>query len=166
MLSVHISHVQFSTQKLGELRRETKNDNKLQSLLEMIADGCPDRQRELHPQLRAFWHYRDELVAHDSILLNANQIVMPASVRAETLTKLQESHQGIDKTCLRARSCVFWNANNQDIEDVVRVSVQDANKCSLPNNVSRSCLTTPRRRRRKKNMNLLGYTYQNIQWWL
>ena len=90
--------MQFSTQNLGELRRETQNENKiqslltLQSLLEMIADGCPDRQQELHPQLRAFWYYRDELVADDGILLEANQIVMPASLRAETLTKLHESH--------------------------------------------------------------------------
>ena len=89
---MHISHVQFSTQKLDELRRETKNDKKLQSILKVIADGCPDRQRELHPKLRAFWPYRDELVADDGILLKANQILMPASLHDETLTKLHESH--------------------------------------------------------------------------
>ena len=45
---------------------------------------------------------------------------MPASLHAETLAKLHESHQGIEKTRLRARSCLFWNGINQDIEDVVR----------------------------------------------
>ena len=48
-----ISHVQFSTQKLDKLRRETRNDNELLSLLKVIADGWPGRQRDLHPQLRA-----------------------------------------------------------------------------------------------------------------
>ena len=117
---VQISHVQFSTRKLDELRRETRNDDKLQSLLKVIADGWPDRQRDVHPQLRAFWPFRDELVADDGIVLKGNQIVMPASLHAETLAKLHESHQGIEKTRLRARSCVFWNGINQDIEDVVR----------------------------------------------
>ena len=117
---VQISHVQFSTQKLDELRRETRNDDKLQSLLKVIADGWPNRQRDVHPKLRAFWPFRDELVADDGIVLKGNQIVMPASLHAETLAKLHESHQGIEKTRLRARSCVFWNGINQDIEDVVR----------------------------------------------
>ena len=106
--------------KPDELQRETRNDNELLSLLKVSDDGWPDRQRDLHPQLRAYWSIRDELVADDGIVLKGNQIVMPASLHAETLTKLHESHQGIDKTRLRARSCVFWNGINQDIEDVVR----------------------------------------------
>ena len=110
---VQISHVQFSTRKLDELRQETRNDDKLQSLLKVIADGWPDRQRDVHPQLRAFWLFRDELVADDGIVMKGNQIVMPASLHAETLAKLHESHQGIEKTRLRARSCVFWNGINQ-----------------------------------------------------
>ena len=111
---VEISHVQFSTQK-----RETRNANKLQSILKVIVNGWPDRQRDLHTQLRHFWPYRDELVADHSIALKGNQIVLPASLHAETLAKLLESHQGIEKTRLRSRSCVFWNGINQDIEDVV-----------------------------------------------
>ena len=49
-LDVQISHVQFSTQKLDDLRRETKNDSELQNLLKVIADDWPDRQRDLLPQ--------------------------------------------------------------------------------------------------------------------
>ncbi|KAI0228574.1 hypothetical protein LSAT2_020962, partial [Lamellibrachia satsuma] len=47
-------------------------------------------------------------------------IVIPLSLQAETLTKLHESHQGIEKTRLRARTCVYWNGINRDIEEVVR----------------------------------------------
>ena len=45
---------------------------------------------------------------------------MPASLRSETLAKLHETHQGIEKMRLRARSCVFWNGIYRDIEVVVR----------------------------------------------
>ena len=119
-IDIQISHVQFSTQKLDELRRDTRDDKELLSLLKVIADGWPDRQRDLHPQLRAYCPFRDELVADDSSVLTGNQIVMPASLQAETLARLHESHQGIEKTRLRDRSCVFWNGINQDIENAVR----------------------------------------------
>ena len=51
-LDVQISHVQFSTRKLDDLCRETRNDSEVQSLLKVIVDGWADRQRDLHPQLR------------------------------------------------------------------------------------------------------------------
>ena len=96
------------------------NDSELQNLLNVIVDGWPDRQRDLHPQPRPFWPYRDELVADDVIVLKGNRIVMTASLHAETLAKLHESHQGIEKMRLRARSCMFWNGINRDIEVAVR----------------------------------------------
>ena len=45
---------------------------------------------------------------------------MPASLHSETLAKLHEAHQGIEKMRLRDRSCVFWNGINRDIDVVVR----------------------------------------------
>ena len=135
-LDVQISHVQFSTRKLDELRRETRNDSEIQKLLKVIVDGWPDRQRDVHPQLRPFWPYRDELVTDDGIVLKGNRIVMPASLQAETLVKLHESHQGIEKMHLRARSCVFWNGINNDIEVVLR-------KCATCQEVQRAQLREP-----------------------
>ena len=130
-LDVQISHVQFSTRKLDDLRRETRNDSELQNLLKVIVDGWPDRQRDVHPQLRSFWAYRDELVSDDGIVLKGNRIVMPESLHSETLAKLHEAHQGIEKMRLRARSCVFWNGINRDIEVVVR-------KCTTCQEVQRA----------------------------
>ena len=72
-LDVQISHVQFSIRKLDDLRRVTRNDCELrQNLLKVIVDGWPDRQRDVHPQLRSFWAYRDELVADDGLVLKGN----------------------------------------------------------------------------------------------
>ena len=52
--------------------------------------------------------------------MKGDRIVIPLSLQAETLTKLHESHQGIEKTRLRARTCVYWNGINRDIEEVAR----------------------------------------------
>ena len=56
---------------------------------------------------------------------------MPESLHSETLAKLDEAHQGIEKKRLRARSCVFWNGINRDIEVVVR-------KCATYQEVQRA----------------------------
>ena len=56
---------------------------------------------------------------------------MPASLHSKTLAKLHEAHQGIEKMRLRARSSVFWNGINHDIDVVVR-------KCATGQEVQRA----------------------------
>ena len=96
-LDVKISHVQFSTRKLDELRLESRNDSEVQNLLNVIVDGWHDHHRDVHPQLRSLWPYRDGFVVEGGIVLKDNRIVMPTSLHAETLAKLRGSHQGIEK---------------------------------------------------------------------
>ena len=110
-LDVQINHIQFSTRKLADLRRENRNDSELQNMLKVIVDGWPDRQRDLHPSLRPFRPYRDELVADDGIVLKGNRIVMPASIQPETLVKLHESHQGIGEV---ASACPLMRVLERD----------------------------------------------------
>ena len=76
----------------------------------------------------------------DGIVLKGNRIFMPESIHVETQAKLYESHQGVEKMRLRARSCMFWNGINRDIEVDVR-------KCAIypevhvSNHVRHSCHT-------------------------
>ena len=46
-------------------------------------------------------------------------MIIPAGLRAEYLTKIHEAHQGVTKCQLRAKSCIFWNGINKDIEELV-----------------------------------------------
>ena len=52
--------------------------------------------------------------------MKGDRLVIPLSLQAEVLTKLHEAHQGIEKTRLRARSCVHWKSISKDIDDMVR----------------------------------------------
>ena len=45
---------------------------------------------------------------------------MPENLHAETLVKLHESHQGIEKMRLPTRSYMFWNGINRNIDVIVR----------------------------------------------
>ena len=63
--------------------------------------------------------------------MKGDRLVIPLSLQAEVLTKLHVAHQGIEKTRLRARSCVYWKSISKDIDDIVRkfAACQQLQKC-------------------------------------
>lgn len=60
-LDVMVSMVQFSNNKILELRRETDTDTILRDLQEVIIRGWPKTRADIPIILRPFWCYRDEL---------------------------------------------------------------------------------------------------------
>ena len=119
-LDIQVSFVQFSTQKLQSIREATQADDELCALRAVIVDGWPESQRHLAAPLRPYWSCRDELAVEDGLIMKGDRLVIPLSLQAEVLSKLHEAHQGIEKTRLRARSCVYWKSIIKDIDDIVR----------------------------------------------
>ncbi|XP_014676736.1 PREDICTED: uncharacterized protein K02A2.6-like [Priapulus caudatus] len=119
-LDVKFHLVQFSEQRQHELRKATQSDSELQALESVILSGWPERQNELPTTLRQYWSYRDELSIQDGIIVKGERVVIPASMQCYILEKLHESHQGIEKTKMRARTCVFWKTCNPDIENMIK----------------------------------------------
>ena len=119
-LDVQITFVQFSTKILQELRGETQADDELCALKTVITDGWPERQSSLPATLRPYWSCRDELSIEDSLIMKGDRLVIPSSMQVQILAKLHESHQGIEKTRLRARATVYWKNINRDIDEIVR----------------------------------------------
>ncbi|KAL5010856.1 hypothetical protein ScPMuIL_013161 [Solemya velum] len=119
-LDVQVHLVQFSEQKQDELREATRSDSELQALNSVILAGWPERQSELPPMLRQYWSYRDELSIQNGIIVKGERVVIPTSMQSYILGKLHESHLGIEKTKMRARTCVFWRNCNSDIENMIK----------------------------------------------
>ena len=130
-LDVQVSFVQFSMQRLLKIREATQADDELCALRTVIVEGWPDSQRHLQPPLRPYWSCRDELAIEDGLIMKGDHLVIPLSLQAEVLTKLHEAHQGIERTRLRARSCVYWKSISKDIDDMVRkcAACQQLQKC-------------------------------------
>ena len=130
-LDVQITFVQFSTKILQELRGETQTDDELCALKTVITDGWPERQSSLPATLRPYWSCRDELSIEDSLIMKGDRLAIPSSMQVQILAKLHESHQGIEKTRLRARATVYWKNINRDIDEIVR-------KCDVCQQMQRS----------------------------
>ena len=114
-LDVKVCHIQFSKPRLNELRDETRKDEVFDRLKEHILTGFPERARDIHPSVRPFWNFRDELSIEDGLIIKGCQIVVPSTLRHRFLQDLHTAHQGVTRTQQRARSCGYWLDINKDI---------------------------------------------------
>ena len=113
---IHDVQSQFSTEILSRIKSETAKDVELNVLREVIYTGWPETRSEAPSPSRPYWNYRDELSVEDCLIVKGERIVIPASVTKEILEKLHAAHQGAEKMKLRARSAVFLNGINKDID--------------------------------------------------
>ena len=135
-LDTAIYAVQFTTEKLNDLKVKTRQDPVLNPLMETIVNGWPQDPKQLPKCLRCFYSCKDELSVDDGIIIKGDRIFIPAVLQEETLNKIHNAHQGITKCQLRAKSCVYWTGINKDIEDMV-------NKCHICQEHQRSQAPEP-----------------------
>ena len=119
-LDIKIQFVQFAEDKMTQLRRESRRDTTLDALQEVIVEGWPKKRTHWPTFLRQFWTFRDEISVCDTLVLKGDRIFIPEVMRESILSRLHSSHQGIEKTRLRARTSVYWPGIDADIENVIR----------------------------------------------
>ena len=111
--------VRWSEEKLDDVRRQTDTDAELQPLMEVVTRGWLEDAKMLPKCLRSYWSIKDFLAVEDGILMKGQRLMIPKCLQREVLERLHVSHQGIEKTRLRARTCVYWRGIDKDIEDMV-----------------------------------------------
>lgn len=113
---VELDLLNFSTDKQKQIREETSKDDTLRALAQVIYTGWPDTIQDLPTALREYWAYRDELAVESGVIFKGRQVLIPKPLRADILTQLHSSHQGIEKTRRLARESVYWPRISKDIE--------------------------------------------------
>ena len=125
-ISIHelYSNLNSSTTRIAQVREETNKDSTLAVLRETIAVGWPNNRANCPEIIHGYWNYRDELGVEDGIILKGSRIVIPNYLRKDVLKQLHYAHQGVEKCRLRAKSSVFWDGINRDIERLVSSCAQ------------------------------------------
>ena len=113
-----IHSVRWSDNKISELQKLTDHDPELKPLCELIVKGWPEKPQNLPKSIRPYWSMKDFLTVEDGIIMKGSRIVVPEKMRGEILDRLHASHQGVEKTRLRARTCVYWRNIDRDIEEL------------------------------------------------
>ena len=83
-------------------------------------EGWPQK-RNIENELTPFWKARGNLTTdQNGLLLYGSRIVVPKSLRRETLSKIHNGHQGIQQCRLRANISVWWPGISNEIENMVK----------------------------------------------
>ena len=105
-------------QRLEEYQVAQKQDPTCQKVRDYCLTGWPDKDN-VPKHLIPYWHAKHSLSICNDILLYGSQIVVPTSLRKETIVKLHEGHQGIVRCRLRMKNSVWWPGVSKDIADLV-----------------------------------------------
>ena len=70
-------------------------------------------------ELLPFWHERSSISVANGLLLHGSRIVVPPSLRADTLKHIHEGHQGIVRCQLRMRMSVWWPGISSEVANMV-----------------------------------------------
>ena len=105
--------------KLQVIKDEIHTNETMQLLVQQIQDGWPDHKILVPSEVQPYYPYRQELTTEGGLIYKAHNILIPPSLRADTLQKLHQSHQGIEKTKILARESIFWPGMNSQIEELV-----------------------------------------------
>ncbi|GFO37708.1 retrovirus-related pol polyprotein from transposon 297-like protein [Plakobranchus ocellatus] len=119
-LEATIYAVHATDSKIEQIKTETKKDPELGPLLEQIIHGWPDNSNQVQKGLRRYWSIKDYLSVDDGLVLKGAAIVIPKTMREEILARIHDGHQGIQKSILKARDCVYWHGLQKDITEMVQ----------------------------------------------
>ena len=108
-----------STDRLEAFSKAQANDSICSKLIEFCTFGWPPRN-QLSRDLKEYWRFQGNLTLSNALLLYQGRIVIPLSMRQETLAKIHHGHQGIPHCRLRVASSVWWAGVTSAIEQFVQ----------------------------------------------
>jgi len=118
---VHLmsSKAYVTDRKVEEIKEQVRNDDTMQQLISQIRQGWPSNKQLVSPQIKEYYQHRERLSENDGLVYAGHAILIPVALRKDTLHKLHQSHQGIEKTKQLARQTIFWPGMSAQIEDLV-----------------------------------------------
>ncbi len=93
--------------RLEAYRKCQADDGVCSQVRRYCEEGWPEK-RFISPDLMPFWKARDALTLHDNLLLFDQRIVVPPTLQRETLERIREGHQGIQRCRMRVKVSVWW----------------------------------------------------------
>ena len=119
-LTIGVLNLPITEGRLEEYRKAQDADRLCSSAKKHCKEGWPEK-KDLENRLIPLWKTRGNLRLDSSgLLLYGNRIVVPDSLRRETLRKIHDRHQGIQRCRLREKISVWWPGISNEIESMIQ----------------------------------------------
>ena len=120
LLNISVQSLPITEATLEEYRKGQDEDGICSSVKEYCKQGWP-KKRNLETQVIPFWKARGNLsLDPNGLLLYGSRIVVPVSLQRETLRKIHNGHQGIQRCRQRAKISVWWPGISSEIENMIK----------------------------------------------
>ena len=116
--------------RLDDYKKAQMEDPICTKVITCCQRGWP--QRKPGPALQPYKQVQNELTCFNDLLLYRNRIVVPESLRQETLAKIHHGHQGVVRCKLRVQESVWWPGVNRDVETYIQKFPQCAKSQTPP----------------------------------
>ena len=127
-----LSNLPANKERLDEYRASQSTDPVCSLVINYCHNGWPAKQ-DVDGIIKPYWEVQGELTVGNSLLLYGSRIVVPRALQQQTLKKIHEGHQGIQRCRIRARNSVWWPEMSQQIQEFVK-------KCAICAKESRANL--------------------------
>ena len=117
-MDTHLQQLPASKERLEIYRTAQQCDTTCFKVRYYCLKGWPDRHK-LMADLKPYWLTRGDLTFGEDLLLYGGRVVIPKQLQDETVRKLHQGHQGIQRCRLRAQSAVWWPGIFKQLEDFV-----------------------------------------------
>ena len=112
------------------MQEETTADPCLQTLKTLIQSVWPESMQDLPNEVKPYWCFKDELGIIDCLIMKGIRVIIPSSMRSESLTRLHDGHQGTSSTLQRARRTMYW----PNIQNYITEMIQRCEECQIHGN--------------------------------
>ena len=101
--------------------RVTRRDPVLSKVLSYTQSGWPPKiPCKDNPELEAYWRRREEISFELGCLMWGSRVIIPLKLRSHVMELLHSTHIGMVGMKSLARSYVWWNKLDSDIEELAR----------------------------------------------
>ena len=105
--------------RLQQYRDAQTTDAVRSKLKTYCITGWPEK-RQLPSEMKPYWSHQGELTIVDNLLLCDHRIVVPVTLQAQTLDKIHQGHQGIQRCQARAKKAVWWLQISNHIQNMIQ----------------------------------------------
>ena len=116
IITAVVSSLPATSKRLHQYREAQLKDPECSLVAKYCQTSWPEKQT-VKAELSPYWKLRGSLTMHDGLLLFDDCIVVPLTLREETISRVHKGHQGIERCRIHAKQSVWWRGMSTQLSE-------------------------------------------------